>query len=237
MRNNTNAELLIRCGGMIVLIVLLAAFPAPTVAGDPQPDNQGSELKEFAPSMELTKTVDDAVVSFADLALEQRVAKSARRLYEKALRSERQGRLEEAIHEMQAAIDVAPDFFRAHTALAVGYLKTGALHEAEQHARMALDLNPQYVPARHVHGLVLFSRAEYREAASTLSDVVKQAPERETAHYYLGLALRRLGDEQAAGQHLERAKELLQKPAPRLDWLRGLYRGWLPWSSLEHGRR
>lgn len=238
MRHGPGSELKIGVGVWLsALLALLAAIPTSAFAADPHPDRLWSGPKGFAPTMALTRTGDDAVVSFADLMLEKTVPKAARRLYEKALKFERQGKLEQAMQEAQSAVEVAPEFFQAHAALAVGYLNAGAFEEAEVHAEMALGFNPEYIPARHIQGLVLFFCGKYREAANTLSEVLKHAPERKTAHYFLGLALRQLGDEQEAGQHLERAGELLRKPDPRLDWLRGISRGWPPWNGSSSWRR
>ncbi len=160
-------------------------------------------------TMALTQTQHgDAAISLQELAADNAVAKRARRLYEKALESDRKGRTNLALEQARAALDAFPGYFQAEAALAVAYLKQGNASEAQRHVRIAAKLDPHYLPAQEIRGLVFYFQGRIREAADTLGEVVKTAPCRKAAHYYLSLALRQLGAYQEADYHLLTAQEL-----------------------------
>lgn len=154
----------------------------------------------------------DAVISMQELIAASRIPKAARRLYEKALESDRKGRADLALEQARAAIDACPRYFQAEAAVAVAYLKSGDFTEAQHHVQLAAALNPHYLPAQEIQGLILYFQDRLREAADVLGDFVKTAPCRKAAHYYLGLALRRLGDSQRAEEHLRTAQLLQLNP-------------------------
>lgn len=197
----------------MTLLGICLALASPVLAAVPARLELVDNDDAYAPSMALTELQHgDAVTSVAELSTEDMIPKKARKLYEKALKSERNGKPEQAVEKVKQAIDIAPVFFQAHTALAVAYLNTGKFDEAEYHSQIALELNPHYLPAREVKGLGLFFRGKFREAAEILRAVVSRAPCRKTVHYYLGRALLKLGDKRTAIYHLRRAEMLLRNP-------------------------
>lgn len=164
-------------------------------------------------TMEITQVQHgDAVISMQELIAVSRIPKAARRLYEKALESDRKGRPDLAFEQARAAIDIYPQYFQAEAAVAVAYLKRRDFTGAQHHVQAAAALNPHYLPAQEIQGLILFFQDRLREAADVLGDYVKTAPCRKTAHYYLGLALRNLGDSQGADYHLRTAQLLQLNP-------------------------
>lgn len=164
---------------------------------------------EAAISMELTRTAHgDAVVSLAELTTEANIPKEARRLYEKALKAERKGDRVRARGYALAAVELAPAFFQAHAAVAVAHLQAGELDAADRELDIVASLNPQYLPAREIRGLVYFFRGNFREAVVELEGLLKQAPCREIGRYFLTRSLLQLGDVARARYHFEMAKTL-----------------------------
>lgn len=160
-------------------------------------------------SMELTQTAHgDAVISLAELATEATVPKEARKLYDRALKADGKGDQVRALEQAKAAVDLAPSYFQAHAALAVGYLKADDLDRADRELDIAVSLNPQYLPAREIRGLVHYFRGDFRETVQVLEPLLQEAPCRDTARYFLAQSLLRLGDVQRARYHLEMAKTL-----------------------------
>jgi tetratricopeptide (TPR) repeat protein len=112
----------------------------------------------------------------------------------------------------------------------VGYLKTGRLDQAERYVQSSLELNPSYLPAHEIHGLVLFFQGRFPEAADALAGLVKKTPCRKTVHYYLGRALENAGDLEKAQYHMDAAEALASKAPRELpaeaspDWLSGSFR-------------
>lgn len=159
--------------------------------------------------MDLTQTEHgDAVISLAELATEATIPKEARKLYNRALKADEKGDHARALEQAQAATDVAPAYFQAHAALAVAYLKSGNLDRADRELDIAVRLNPQYLPAREIRGLVHYFRGDFREAVLALEPLLQDAPCRGAARYFLAQSLLKLGDVRRARYHLEMAKIL-----------------------------
>jgi len=189
----------------LMLCILLLVLAAP---GRTAPAESAAGAKP-AISMELTRTEHgDAMISLAELATEASVPKEARKLYERALKADRKRDRVRALEHAKAAAELVPAYFQAHAAIAVAYLNAGDLDEADRELDVAASLNPQYLPAREIRGLVSFFRGNIQEAVLALEALVKLAPCRDTARYYLARALLKLGDVQRARYHLEIAKIL-----------------------------
>lgn len=198
----------VRTAVEICAMAAALAFPMAAAAIPGEPAGTAGHL-----TMELTQVQHgDAVVSIQELIAVNRIPKAARRLYEKALESDRKGRSDLALEQAQAAIDIFPQYFQAEAAVAVAYLKHADFTEAQRHVQIAATLNPHYLPAQEIQGLILYFQDRLREAVDVLGDFVKTAPCRKTAHYYLGLALRSLGDTQQAEYHLRTAQLLQLNP-------------------------
>jgi Flp pilus assembly protein TadD len=203
---------------MLSILLLALAIPAWTA---PPEANAGAEP---VIRMELTRTEHgDAVISLAELATEASVPKQARKLYEKALKADRKGDPVRALECAKTAAELAPSYFQAHAALAIAYLKAGELDGADHELDVAVSLNPQYLPAQEIRGLVHYFRGDFREAALTLEALVQQAPCRDTGRQFLTRALVKLGDVERARYHVEMAK-ILGRDKNR--WERGAPEAW-----------
>lgn len=180
---------------------------------DVEPKALKVDPEKFGLKMELVETEEQAVlVSIGELQ-KAGIPKKAKQWFKRAIKSDRKGALVQAIEEATLATKIAPDFFQAHAALAVGYLKKGNLREAERHLAISSQLNPYYLPAREIQGIISFKRGQVGQAGDLLRDVVRQAPTRKMAHYYLGLTLVESGDQERAQQHFGRAEALRRRPS------------------------
>lgn len=122
--------------------------------------------------MSLTQTADsDLMVSFAELTTVEKIPKAARRLYTKALKADEKGEESSAMDQLRAAVELAPQFFQAHAALAVGCLKTGEPEEAEHEIERALQLNPYYLPGREIQAITWFIQGKFGAVVSALGVV------------------------------------------------------------------
>jgi tetratricopeptide (TPR) repeat protein len=192
----------------ISTIAAVFAFPVPAASDLGEPTGAIGHL-----TMALTQVQHgDAAISVQELVASDAIPKPARRLYQKALESDRKGQTDSALEQARAAIGVFTRYFQAEAALAVGYLKRGNLSEAQRHVQIAAALNPHYLPAQEIQGLIFFFQGRIQDAADVLGELVKTAPCRETVHYYLALALRELGHYKKADYHLQTAQLLLLNP-------------------------
>jgi len=188
----------------------------------------------FALTMSLAQTSEwDAVISLAELQSETAVPAKARKLFRKALKADRKKRTLAAIRMLEQAVAVAPGYFQAYGALAVGYLKLGSLDRAKHYAELALLINPDSLPGREIRALVLLVEGRRDEAAARLRELARRSPTRRSVHYHLAKALRRTGEVRLAEEHLLRAAALLRRQSvpkfpPRIsEWKPSDLR--LPW--------
>ena len=152
----------------------------------------------------------DAIISLEELRTRVSSSSPAWQLYKMALKSERQGRQQEAFSLAVKASRMEPRLFQVHAALAASYLRSGQLDSAEQEIGVALGLNSHYLPAYELKGILLYLRGALTQSVSTLSKVLKSGPSRPAAHYFLGCALRDMGSD--SGEHFAVAENLRRRP-------------------------
>ncbi len=90
------------------------------------------------------------------------------------------------------------------------YLAAAALASRGQTQRHPYEAQwtPEDYQLDYIRGMALYHLSAYREAADSLADFVVSNPNDVTAHYYLGAALFRGGNKQAAEVHLEAASQI-----------------------------
>ena len=119
-----------------------------------------------------------------------------------------QGKLDEAIAEYHQAIAQFPGNHEAHGDLASLYLIKGNVAAAEQSARRAVELNPDYAKGHDMLGTALARQGRLDEAIGHFRRSVELVPHSAWARQHLGQALLRRGELARAAEHLGRAAEL-----------------------------
>lgn len=200
---------------LIVAPIALQVFSAREI--DAWPYNKAplaeSAARDSGLGMALAEPQDgDMFISAGELQSRVSVAKQAWKLYRRALHQDQRGRQDEAVNLALKAVQVEPDFFQAHAALAAAYLRSGALDSAEDEIQTSLRLDPQYLPAHEFQGILLYLRGDLESAVSSLNVLLKSAPNRRTAHYFLGCALRDMGNNPAATEQFMTAERLRLNP-------------------------
>ena len=87
------------------------------------------------------------------------------------------GRLDDAISNLQAAIDLRPENAPAHDNLAKALLQKGQVAEAMVHYRKFLEIEPENVEARDTLGTALIQQGKLREAIGQWQDALAIQPE------------------------------------------------------------
>ena len=87
------------------------------------------------------------------------------------------GQLDEAISNLQAAIDLRPENGPAHDNLAKALLQKGHVAEAMVHYRKFLEIEPQNVEARNILGTALIQQGRIKEAIEQWQDALAIEPE------------------------------------------------------------
>jgi tetratricopeptide (TPR) repeat protein len=118
------------------------------------------------------------------------------------------------------SVEGDPDHPEALAALAESEEGLDDLDSAEVHARRALAGASRNATAHLVLGLVFLKQQHYAEARDALHEAIAADPSSPKAHYQLGLACARLGDETCSQQHLAIYQRLLREIDERVQQLR-----------------
>lgn len=158
---------------------------------------QNFEVLEYrAQLLQLLRRPDDALAVYGE-ALQYKPAAVSVLLSRGAL-LEQQGRLPEALADLQTAVDVAPE--DAVAANAFGYLlatRTGQTRKAWRYVRRAYEIQPRSAAIQDSVGWTLFKLGRPEEARSHLEEALDRLPDPEIASH-LAAVLWKLGDRDAA---------------------------------------
>jgi tetratricopeptide (TPR) repeat protein len=140
--------------------------------------------------------------------------------------AQREGRLDEAIRHLDRAVELRPEDLPARLRLGEAQVDAGRPREAEVTYRAALELDPESAAAEVGLGRVAYDAGRTEEAIERFRRALELQPRADTIHYRLGLAYRRLGDREAAREHLARNRgEPVRFEDPLVDGLTGLLQG------------
>ena len=118
---------------------------------------------------------------------------------------------EEAIQELEKAVELAPTLVKARFNLAAAYGAgpvAGRAREIEQLLKV-VELAPTFARARLALGKALLREGRVTEAVDQLREAVRLEPQRGDALYQLGLALARAGRQEEAAPILQKGRELV----------------------------
>lgn len=105
-----------------------------------------------------------------------------------------QGKVEEAIAQYQAALEINPDYAEACNNLGNALLQEGKVDEAIAHLQRALQINPDYAEACNNLGNALLQQGKVDEAIAQLQRSLQINPDDASAHDILGNALLQKGN-------------------------------------------
>lgn len=127
-----------------------------------------------------------------------------------------QGRWEEAIKELQAALKINPNLAEIHANMGMAYYFKGDNPSAVPAFQTAMRLDQERVDAAHGLGLALYDQGDFEGATSAFRTSSQQNP---AAYYNLGNALELQGRK---GEALESYKQYLEAtpPSPETTRLR-----------------
>jgi protein O-mannosyl-transferase len=89
----------------------------------------------------------------------------------------RQGKLDDAISLLQAAVDLRPDNSPAHENLAKAFLQKGEVSDALVHYRRLLELQPDNIEVHNIVGTVLVQQGRVREGVEEWQKVLAIQPD------------------------------------------------------------
>jgi tetratricopeptide (TPR) repeat protein len=119
-----------------------------------------------------------------------------------------EGRLPEAIPELEEALRLRPDYPQARVALGSALANTGHLAEAGMQFAEAVRLRPDFAEGHYNLALVLEATGQPQAAMDHLETALRIKPDLATAHNALGILLAQSGQRAAAISHFETALQV-----------------------------
>jgi Tfp pilus assembly protein PilF len=105
----------------------------------------------------------------------------------------KRGKVDEAITQFEAAIQINQAYDPAHSNLGRALAQQGKYQEAAAHLETALNLRPDDVKTRNNLGNVLASQGRHEEAVGQFVEVLRRDPNHASAHNNLALSYKKLG--------------------------------------------
>lgn len=115
------------------------------------------------------------------------------------------GRVDQAIEQFNAALQINPNSYTARTGLGVALADQGKLDEARPYYEAALAIKPDYAEALIDLALLLSRQGKLDEADAHYEEALQSEPENDKAHNNLGVNLAREGRTAAALEHFAAA--------------------------------
>lgn len=128
-------------------------------------------------------------------------------VYYLALLDRERGRFDEAVAGLERVVAAAPDHLPARLALVEAEMGRGRLAEAQAHLAEGLRPQEPSAAARFLAGQVASARGDFAGAARHYEAALALEPWASGVRYPLGLAYRRLGEDERAREHFARRGE------------------------------
>jgi tetratricopeptide (TPR) repeat protein len=119
-----------------------------------------------------------------------------------------QGRLDEAICEMQEVARLNPGFAEAYCNMGRAYVAKGRVDEAVACYQKALEVRPDYVAAHNSLGSLLLQRRQADQVVVHCQKALELEPDNVTAHNNLGFAFSLMGRLDEAVAQLQKVVEI-----------------------------
>jgi tetratricopeptide (TPR) repeat protein len=139
---------------------------------------------------------------------EQKVPAAAEKEFDRAAKAWKDGKSDEAVAHLRKAIEIYPDYLKAHNDLGTYFLSQGKLDDAATELREAVRIDPKAFNPRLNLGIVLVSQHDFKGAAENLDSALTLDATSPAAHLYSGLANIGLRDLERAEKELSSAYKL-----------------------------
>ena len=130
----------------------------------------------------------------------------------------REGKYDLAWDRLHKALEEAPDYSSAHSAMALLMERLNKPEQAETHFKKAVSLNPADSAAQNNYGAFLCKQGRYDEGEQRFLQALKNSLYNNPAGAYTnaGLCMNMAGDEVKAESYLRSALEINPRVAPAL---------------------
>jgi tetratricopeptide (TPR) repeat protein len=119
--------------------------------------------------------------------------KPALKEFDRGVRSDREGKLEDAIQHYEKALSLSPTLYPAHNNLGSDYLSKSDFKSAQAHFEEAIKLNQSDAEAHLNLANVLLQTKVYAKALESVEDGLRRDPRSPFGHFLLGSIYTQLG--------------------------------------------
>lgn len=134
--------------------------------------------------------------------------KAALKEFDKGVRSDREGKRDDAIQHYENALRLAPEFYPAHNNLGSAYLGKSDFKSAQAHFEEAIKLNKSDAEAHLNLANVFLMTTNYQEAQKNVEEGLKREPNSALGKFLLGSIYERMGKFPEAESALREALQL-----------------------------
>ena len=177
-----------------------------TVVGRVDEQMHGIALRNLAKVLSWAGKTEDAA-RLAKLAV-QKLGGDAESLFIAGSHALDGGRLEQAVGQFRRALELEPEYVKAHTNLGIALGRLGEIDGALRHYDAAIHLEPAHANALYNRANLLSRRGDLAGAIEVYRTVLRLDPEDEDARFNLASALFRSGDYEAAAAEFRALVEL-----------------------------
>jgi tetratricopeptide (TPR) repeat protein len=135
--------------------------------------------------------------------LDPNIPSAAKKEFDLAADAATQKKSEEAVAHLQKAIDIYPQYLKAHNDLGAQLLIQGKLDEACESLARAIQLDPKAFNPHLNLGMVFVQQHKFSEASAELTKALALESNSASARLYYGLALVGLNDVEGAEKELK----------------------------------
>lgn len=141
----------------------------------------------------------------------QEVPDSAKKAYERGIEMMETGKTNDGIGKLQEALQLFPSYYLALERLGLEHVKLGKYDAAREYLSKALEINSTGASCLYAMGVIHYQSKQWPEAIDVLRRALVLAPDSPNVafeHFYLGLALIKIGKGMDAESHLKRSYEV-----------------------------
>jgi superkiller protein 3 len=123
----------------------------------------------------------------------------------RAIELEKAGKIEEAVAQLEKALEIVPNQVQVHINLISLYGRLGQFEKAVQHFEAAVNLNPHRAESYYGYGVLLSRRQQFQEAQRAFEQAVQINPFYAEAYHNLGVLFEQQGRLEEAMRQYEQA--------------------------------
>jgi tetratricopeptide (TPR) repeat protein len=128
--------------------------------------------------------------------------------FNEGVKSQADGRMDDATRHFQAVLKLAPDFYPAHNNLGTVYLRESNFPAAQGEFEIVLRLKPSDTEAYFNLGNVFLLTKRYDEASHNIQEGLRKQPNSALGNFLLGSVYQQTGGAEEAEHCLRRALEM-----------------------------